>query len=141
MIAVPRWVVAVVGVAIVVAAVDVGVVLVARGSPAEASRPNGLVAVIDPKSQRVVSRVEVGRDPTVITAGYGGVWVLNRGDSTVTQLDAHTAKLVSTLDPDATVKIAEGISEFLARKGLSGPKDLVGRGRIDEGGGSAGGSG
>lgn len=99
---VPRWVVAVVGVAVVVAAADIGVFLVARGSPARASDPNGLVAVIDPKSERVLSRVEVGRDPTVITAGYGGVWVLNRGDSTLTQLDARTGKLVSTLDPDAT---------------------------------------
>jgi len=33
-------------------------------------------------------------------------------------------------EPDATVVVAQGIAEYLARKGLSRPADLVGRGGI-----------
>ena len=101
---VPRWVVAVAGVALVVVAVDVGVFLSARNAPAKVAAPlNGAVAVIDPQTQRVVSRVEVGRDPTSIAAGYGGVWVLNKAQGTVAHLDGRTAKLVATLAPKASV--------------------------------------
>lgn len=99
---VPRWVVAVAGVAVLVLAIDVGVILTARGS-ARASAPGGTVAVIDPHSARVVSRIGVGREPTLVAAGYGGVWVLNRADGTVTQLDAQTKRPLSTLRPDAAV--------------------------------------
>jgi streptogramin lyase len=99
---VPRWVVAVAGVAVLVVAADVAIFVAARGPSAKASTPNGAVAVIDPKSGRVVSRVEVGRNPTAITAGYGGIWVLNRSEGTVAHIDARSAKLVSTLEPDAT---------------------------------------
>lgn len=98
---VPRWVVAVVGVAALVIAADIAIFVGARGSSAKAVSPNGAVAVIDPTSARVVSRVEVGRNPTTINAGYGGVWVLNRGEGTVAHIDAHTRKLVSTLQPNA----------------------------------------
>jgi hypothetical protein len=96
-------VVAVAGVAVLVVAVDVAVFVLARGSSATASSPNGAIAMIDPRSERVVSRIEVGRDPTLIAAGYGGVWVLNQSEGTVAHVDAHTATLVSTLHPDATV--------------------------------------
>ena len=44
---VPRWVLAVVGVVVLVAAVDVGLVLVARGNHAQPANPSGVVAVID----------------------------------------------------------------------------------------------
>lgn len=104
---VPRWVVAVLGVAVLVIAVDVGIVLSARGGRAEASTPNGSgsgsVAMIDPGRQRVVARIDVGRDPTLVVAGYGGVWVLNKTAGTVTRLDPQTGKRVSTLEPDANV--------------------------------------
>jgi dihydroorotate dehydrogenase len=33
-------------------------------------------------------------------------------------------------DPDATVTIAEGIDEYLSGKGLSSPRDIVGRGNL-----------
>jgi hypothetical protein len=99
---VPRWVVAVVGVAAVVIAADIAIFVGAHGSSAKAVSPTGAVAVIDPRSGRVIRRVDVGRNPTAITAGYGGVWVLNRGEGTVAHIDAHSGKLVSTLQPDAT---------------------------------------
>ena len=57
---------------------------------------------MDPDGARVVARVGVGAQPTLIAAGYGGAWVLNRGEGTVTHIDAHSAHVVSTLEPDAT---------------------------------------
>jgi streptogramin lyase len=99
---VPRWVVAVAGVAVLVVAVDVGVFLAARGS-ARASAPGGTVAKIDPTADRVVARTEVGTEPTAVAAGYGGVWVLNKDDGTLTHLDPHSGKRIATIKPDAAV--------------------------------------
>jgi YVTN family beta-propeller protein len=95
----------VVGVVVLVAALDVAVFVLARGhgEAAVVRKPTlGAVAVIDPHSGRVRSQVTVGRDPTSIEAGFGGVWVLNRSQGTVTHIDAHSARVVSTLTPDAT---------------------------------------
>ena len=50
---------------VLVAAVDVGLVLVARGNHAAAANPSGVVAVIDPGDARVVARIDVGAQPTV----------------------------------------------------------------------------
>jgi len=100
---VPRWVLAVVGVVVLVAAVDLGLVLVARnGSGDAAAQPGGTVAVIDPAGTRVVARVDVGAQPTLVATGFGGVWVLNKGEGTVTHIDPHSHHVVSTLEPDAT---------------------------------------
>jgi streptogramin lyase len=98
-------VVAVLGVAVLVIAADIGAFLSARGSPAKASTPNGkgTVAMIDPKGERVVARTDVGRDPTLVVAGYGGVWVLNRAEGTVARIDPQNGKRMSTLEPDANV--------------------------------------
>jgi DNA-binding beta-propeller fold protein YncE len=59
--------------------------------------------VIDPHSGHVVRQIPVGREPTLITAGFGSVWVLNKEGGTLTHIDAHNARLVSTLRPDASV--------------------------------------
>jgi streptogramin lyase len=64
-------------------------------------RPLGAVAVIDPRSGHVMRQIPVGREPTLIAAGFGGVWVLNRAGGTVTHIDPHDARVVSTLRPDA----------------------------------------
>lgn len=99
----PRWVLVVVGVVVLVAAVDIGLVLVARSSADDAAgEPGGTVAVIDPAGARVVGHVDVGAQPTLIATGFGGVWVLNKGEGTVTHIDARSHHVVSTLDPDAT---------------------------------------
>ena len=37
-------------------------------------------------------RTEVGRDPQDIAVGFGSVWVANRGDGTLTRLDAGTGR-------------------------------------------------
>jgi streptogramin lyase len=112
------------GVAGLVVAIDVAIFLVPRGS-AGASSTEGLVAMIDPAANRVVSRIDVGRQPTTVAAGYGGVWVLNKGEGTVTHLDAHTGKQLGTINPDAaanTLSVGDGGVWFAGpRRGVSAP--------------------
>jgi YVTN family beta-propeller protein len=105
---VPRWVLAVVGVVVLVAAVDVGLVLVARSGAGDATpESTGTVAVIDPTNVRVVAHVDVGAQPTLVATGFGGVWVLNKGEGTVTHIDAQSHHVVSTLEPNA---VANGLT-------------------------------
>src|SRR4051812_6958 len=101
----PRWALAVLGIAVLVAAVDVAVFILVRNGQtqaADATITRDRVAVIDPAKARVVDDVSVGRAPTAIVAGYGQVWVLNRGDGTLTHIDASTRTVVGTMQPDAT---------------------------------------
>jgi hypothetical protein len=107
---IPRWVLGVVAVAVVVAAIDVAVFAVAHdgdgAQPAAAraaTRSKNLVAVIDVRSRRVVDRLHVGETPTLVVAGYGGAWVLNKGDGTLTHIDASTHRIVATQPLDVTV--------------------------------------
>src|SRR5437763_7639004 len=97
---------AVLAVAAVVVAVDVAVFVLARNGTAPADAQTGqtadLVAVIDAKSRHMIGRVRVGRSPTDVVAGYGGVWVLNKADGTLTQLDARTRRIVHTTPLDVT---------------------------------------
>ena len=102
----PRWVLAVIGAALAMAAADVAVLLATRdGTPAaraDAQPRTGRVLVVDPGRNRVVDTVDVGHLPTGIVSGFGGIWVLNRGDGTVSRFDAHSHHVVATLTPDAT---------------------------------------
>jgi hypothetical protein len=101
---VPRWVLGVVAAAVAVAATDVAVLVVVhnRSHAPEVQSGADLVAVIDPKTSRVVERVHVGRMPTIVTAGYGGAWVLNKGEGTMTHIDARSHEVVDTLTLDVT---------------------------------------
>jgi len=104
---IPRWVLGVVAVAALVAVIDVAVFVLARdgAQPAAAKsavRSSNLVAVIDAKSSRVVDRLHVGDSPTLVVAGYGGAWVLNKGDGTLTHVDGGTRRIVETKRLDVT---------------------------------------
>jgi DNA-binding beta-propeller fold protein YncE len=99
--------------AVTVAAIDVAVFVVARdGTPVANARAGAdLVAVIDPKTSRVVDRVHVGRTPTAVAAGFGGAWVLNKGEGTLSHIDARSHDVVQTVDLDVTttdLAIGEG---------------------------------
>jgi hypothetical protein len=101
---VPRWVIGVVAAAVAVAAVDVAVLVVARdGTHGRARRGSAdSVAVIDPATSRLIDTVQVGRTPTIVDAGYGGAWVLNKDEGTLMHLDARTHHVVGTLRLDVT---------------------------------------
>ncbi len=135
MVSVPRWVLAVVGVAVAMAAVDVGLVVVGRGNHDAVADAAGVVVVIDPGQARVVDRVGVGLEPTVVATGFGGVWVLDKGDGSVTHIDAHSGHVVSTLAPDASANgltVGAGGVWFVGRaRGTSAPIEEARLERID----------
>jgi DNA-binding SARP family transcriptional activator/ABC-type branched-subunit amino acid transport system substrate-binding protein/DNA-binding beta-propeller fold protein YncE len=62
-------------------------------SDAESS---GSVAAIDPSTQRIVARVDIGNTASAISVGEGSVWALNADDQTIAQIDPETRTLVKT---------------------------------------------
>jgi serine/threonine-protein kinase len=86
------------------------------------------VGVIDPSSNQLVAEVPVGRAPTAITTGFGGVWVANGGDTTVTRIDpADIASRPATISvPDHPSDLTVGGGSVLVA--LGEPGELV---RID----------
>lgn len=52
----------------------------------------GRVLGVDARTGRIEKRRTVGREPVAITAGAGGVWVVNRGDGTLTRFPTSTAR-------------------------------------------------
>jgi class 3 adenylate cyclase/streptogramin lyase len=48
------------------------------------------LAVIDPKSNKVVDAVDLGFKSNLITAGEGYVWVVDPGGSTLSRIDPHS---------------------------------------------------
>jgi streptogramin lyase len=57
--------------------------------------------VVDPKTNRIVDDIVVGRRPTAVAVGEGGVWVLNAADKTVQKIDpAHDRVIRTTGVPD-----------------------------------------
>ena len=100
----PRWVLAVVGAALAVAAADAGILLATHdGTPsarADSRAPKNRVVVIDPRKQKIVDSIDVGRQPTAVVTGFGGVWVLNRGEGTLSHIDGRTHQLLGTIGLD-----------------------------------------
>ncbi len=88
-----RWsVAALAGVLVVAAVAAVAAVLLTRtDQPPPAVVPNSLVK-IDPRTNRVVEVVRVGRDPGKVVAGYGSVWVVNIKDETVTRVGLRSGR-------------------------------------------------
>lgn len=87
--------------ALMLAAAAAAVVLATRsdGSPGPSARvvvaPNSL-AVIDPKTNRLVADVPVGNGPTLVAAGAGALWVANGQDQTVSRVDPQ-ARVVAKI--------------------------------------------
>jgi YVTN family beta-propeller protein len=94
--------------AITVAVVEVTGRESSRGLAATA--PNS-VAVIDPKTGRLVADVLVGNGPTKIAYGEGAVWVINADDQTVERIDLATRTVRQT------VKVGNGPSSVVVGAG------------------------
>jgi YVTN family beta-propeller protein len=87
----------VVGTAILAAAIAAAVAIVLdSGSPDAVSVPANSVAVIDPRTGSVVEAIEVDENPGPISAGAGGLWVLNLNSATLSRIDVRTRRLVAT---------------------------------------------
>jgi YVTN family beta-propeller protein len=73
---------------------------------------------------RVVASIPVGAIPEQLVLGGGAVWVFNKGDLTVTKIDARTNKAVATIpvavaDP-AAVTLAYGAGSLWVSDGAAG---------------------
>lgn len=72
------------------------VIAVSGGSEPVVVGPNS-VAVVNPKTGRVVADVPIGGRPVAIAIGTGGVWVANADDQTIVRIDPKTKKVVKTI--------------------------------------------
>ena len=94
-----------IGGAVVLAAAILGAVITftrVNGNAGISSATPNSIAVIDPKTDRIVATIPVGHGPTRIAVGGGNVWVLNRDDQTISLIDAATRSLVKTFAIGAT---------------------------------------
>ncbi|MGH3039125.1 MAG: BTAD domain-containing putative transcriptional regulator [Gaiellaceae bacterium] len=55
------------------------------------------VAVIQPETNKVVARVPVGTSPALVREGDGSVWVTDRIDLTVTEIDLESRRVLRTV--------------------------------------------
>jgi DNA-binding SARP family transcriptional activator/ABC-type branched-subunit amino acid transport system substrate-binding protein len=78
---------AMVGGGVLAAASALALLLTSGGAMAPPPVQGDAVAALDARTGDVVARVAVGRSPTTVAAGAGGVWVLNADDKTITRID------------------------------------------------------
>jgi YVTN family beta-propeller protein len=100
---------------VLAAAIIVGLVLAARGLGGH--RPSALrgsansVVAIDVRSDRVIAVDGVGARPGAVDLGAGSLWVANRDDETISQVDPETLRTVRTIsldDPPNSIVTAGG---------------------------------
>jgi virginiamycin B lyase len=74
--------------------------------------PENAITRIDPKTNKVVEQVKVGKNPcSGLAAGFGSLWVPNCGDQTVSRIDLKSGKVTATFAmavPDSEGGIAAG---------------------------------
>jgi branched-chain amino acid transport system substrate-binding protein len=90
----------VVGTALALGSIAVGLIELTGGEAAPVEVENA-VASIDPTGH-VDSYTEVGASPSNVTVGEGSVWVLNADDQTVSQIDPQTREVVRTFSSGQT---------------------------------------
>jgi DNA-binding SARP family transcriptional activator len=90
--------VAVIGAVIVVGAAAALVIALTQGSgSAPLAVAANSVAVVSPRTGKVVADVPIGGRPVAIAVGAGAVWVANADDQTVLRIDPKTFKVVKTI--------------------------------------------
>jgi virginiamycin B lyase len=62
------------------------------------NHPKNSVTRIDPKANKIVETIAVGKGPcSGLAAGFGSLWVPNCGDPSVSRIDLKTGKVTETL--------------------------------------------
>jgi YVTN family beta-propeller protein len=87
--------------------------------------PPNSVAIIDPKTNKVIHYVQVGNRPGAIDVGFGSAWVANQDDRTLSRINLKTNHIEKTIPLNATptdvevgptaVWVAYGYSKALGR--------------------------
>lgn len=63
-----------------------------------ANGPKNTIHRLDPKTNKVLTAIEVGKKPcSGLAAGFGSIWVPNCGDKTLSRVDMKTNKVVATI--------------------------------------------
>src|SRR5207248_3077994 len=83
--------------------------------------PPNSAAMIDENGKTIESYVGVGRRPTAVAVGAGGVWVANSESGTVSRLDPATGKFVDTIGVGADLNdVAVGLGSVWVADGNDG---------------------
>ena len=109
-----RWIALLTCLAVVAA---VAAYLASRPSPANVAVAPNSVAVIDPRSNRIVADIPVDPRPAAIAFGEGAVWVASAGSGIVKHIDPRTRRVVGQvgLGTDIT-SLAVGFGALLGRE-------------------------
>jgi hypothetical protein len=83
---------------VLLAAAGAIVALLAPHTPQPLYAGVNTVARIDPGTNKVANVIRVGRSPGAIAAGGHSVWVYNRRDSSISEIDARTNTVRNTTD-------------------------------------------
>jgi DNA-binding SARP family transcriptional activator/streptogramin lyase len=107
------------GALVLVAAVVAALVRILAGGGSAAV--GHAVAVLDPETGEVVSRIAVGKRPVAVAVGAGGVWVASADDGTVSRIDPRTGEVVATIGLGVPASdIAVGAGSVWATSGSLG---------------------
>ncbi len=91
-----RWALAL-GALLFAGALAAVVIVITRGSASSVAVLANSVAVLDPRSGRIIADVPIGGRPVSIALGAGAVWVVNADDETVLRIDPKTKRVVKTI--------------------------------------------
>jgi DNA-binding SARP family transcriptional activator/streptogramin lyase len=95
--------------------------LVTRSSPGSVAVAPNSVAVIDPRSNRIVADIPVDPHPVAVAFGEGAVWVASGGNGIVRHIDPRTRRVVGQvgLGTDIT-SLAVGFGALWVANGNDG---------------------
>ena len=103
---------------VAVAGISVGYLLVRDDTPTTVPIVPPALVAIDPSTNRVVASIAVGSRPVAVASGFGGVWVGDSRDGTVTQIDPRARTAVKTIGIGSpVVDLAAGVGGVWAATG------------------------
>ncbi len=101
-------------------AVGAAVVDLTGGSTASVMTQPSSVAVIDPRTNRVVAAIPVGNTPSDIAVGAGAVWTLSANEETLSKIDPVSGRVVRVVAVGAAGGVAVGDGSVWVTSGALG---------------------
>jgi YVTN family beta-propeller protein len=101
-------------------------VVALRDEPAPVAAPANSVALIDPKTNKVIDSIGVGLRPGPIASGEGSVWIGNLDDRTLSRIDLRSRRVTANISLGATpTGVAVGEGAVWVAHGLRGQLSRV----------------